>query len=87
MKDLLNRLALVVHWTSFLVGFILATVIIYYAFLNLTTVRTLDGGYDTQYLLESALFLIPISILPLLLGWLIRYILSGKAHILPWKKL
>ena len=82
---MLNRFALVIHWISFLVGLTIATVIIYNAYLNLTTVRSLDGGYDTQYLIESALLLIPISILPLLLGWLIRYILIGKVHLLPWR--
>lgn len=82
---MLNRLGLVIHWISFLVGIMIATIVIYNAFLNLTTIRSLDGGYDTQYLIDSALLLIPISILPLLLGWLIRYILSGKVHFLPWK--
>ena len=82
---MLNRFALVIHWFSFFVGLWIATVVIYNAYLNLTTVRSLDGGYDTQYLIESALLVIPISILPLLLGWLIRYILSGKVHLLPWR--
>ena len=87
MQSFLDRVGLVFHWASFLIGIILACATIYYAILNLTTVRTLDGGFDTNYLSESALLLIPVTILPLLLGWLIRYILSGKIHILPWKKL
>jgi len=48
-------------------------------------VRTVIGGLDTQFLLESFLLLAPAFLLPLMLRWLIRYVLSGKVHILPFK--
>ena len=82
---MLERFALVIHWIGFVTGLILATVITKNMYLNITKVRSLDNTLDTEFIIQSALLLIPVSVLPLLLAWLIRYILIGKIHILPWR--
>ena len=80
-----DRLGLVIHWIGFGCGLFIAGLIAYNGFLNLMYVRTVIGGLDTQFLLESFLLLALAFLLPLMLGWLIRYVLSGKVHILPFK--
>jgi hypothetical protein len=78
-----DRLGLVSHWTGFITGAILS--VTYNGYENLMYVRTLTDKLDYDFLFESLLLLIAIFVLPLLLGWLIRYILCGKVHILPFK--
>lgn len=80
-----DRLGLVVHWIGFSCGLLIAGLIGYGGFQNVMYVRTVMGELDTQYLFESILILPPAFLLPLMLGWLIRYVLSGKVHILPFK--
>jgi hypothetical protein len=80
-----DRLGLVSHWTGFITGAILSIAVAYDGYEDLMYVRTLTDKLDYDFLFESLLVLIPVFLLPLLLGWLIRYILSGKVHILPFK--
>lgn len=80
-----DRLGLVIHWIGFGCGLFITGLIVYNGFLNLMYVRTVMGGLDTQFLFESFLLLAPAFLLPLMLGWLIRYVLIGKVHILPFK--
>ena len=80
-----DRLGLVIHWIGFGCGLFITGLIVYNGFLNLMYVRTVMGELDTSYLFESILILPPAFLLPLMLGWLIRYVLSGKVHILPFK--
>ena len=80
-----DRLGLVIHWIGFGCGLFITGLIVYNGFLNLMYVRTVVGGLDTQFLFESFLLLAPAFLLLLMLGWLIRYVLSGKVHILPFK--
>jgi hypothetical protein len=80
-----DRLGLVSHWTGFITGAILSITVTYNGYENLMYVRTLTDKLDYDFLFESLLLLIAIFVLPLLLGWLIRYILCGKVHILPFK--
>ena len=80
-----DRLGLVIHWIGFGCGLFITGMIAYNGFQNLMYVRTVMGGLDIQYLFESILILPPAFLLPLMLGWLIRYVLSGKVHILPFK--
>ena len=82
---MLERIGLVIHWFSLGLGILFTVMTLYGAYQNVRYIRTLDGGFDTAFLDQSLLLVIPMLILPLLLGWLIRYILSGKVHILPWK--
>ena len=80
-----DRLGLVSHWTGFITGAILSIAVAYDGYEDLMYVRTLTDKLDYDFLFESLLLLIAIFVLPLLLGWLIRYILCGKVHILPFK--
>ncbi|MDB0070451.1 hypothetical protein N9F72_03765 [Gammaproteobacteria bacterium] len=79
-----DRLGLVSHWAGFITGAILSIYNTYDGYEDLMYVRTL---YDNYYVFwfGSLLVVIAFFVLPLLLGWLIRYILSGKVHILPFK--
>jgi len=80
-----DRLGLVIHWIGFGCGLFIAVLIAYNGYQNILYVRTVMGVLDIQYLFESILILPPAFLLPLMLGWLIRYVLSGKVHILPFK--
>ena len=80
-----DRLGLVIHWIGFGCGLFISVLIAYNGYQNILYVRTVMGELDTSYLFESILILPPAFLLPLMLGWLIRYVLSGKVHILPFK--
>jgi hypothetical protein len=79
-----DRLGLVSHWTGLITGAILSISATYNGYEDLMYVKT---SYDNYYVFwfGSLLVVIAFFVLPLLLGWLIRYILSGKVHILPFK--
>ena len=79
-----DRLGLVSHWTGFITGAILSISATYDGYEDLMYVRTLSDNYYVFWF-GSLLVVIAFFVLPLLLGWLIRYILSGKVHILPFK--
>ena len=80
-----DRLGLVIHWIGFGCGLFIAVLVAYNGYQNILYVRTVMGELDYSFLLESFLLLAPAFFLPLMLGWLIRYVLSGKVHILPFK--
>ena len=84
--DILHRFALMIHWFSFIVGTLASLGFIYGLYLNLTEVRSLDGSFDGQFIIQS-MILIPFTFVSCNgLGWLFRFVVSGKIHFLPWKK-
>ena len=80
-----DRLGLVIHWISFITGVILSAICIFGIFYSLLYMRTPDNGLRYDFLFDITRLSITTFFIPLLLGWLIRYILSGKVHILPFK--
>ena len=83
--NIADRLGLVIHWIGFGCGLFISVLIAYNGYQNILYVRTVMGELDYSFLFESFLLLAPEFLLPLMLGWLIRYVLSGKVHILPFK--
>ena len=76
MKEFIDRLGLVIHWLGFLLGISIPIGFLFGAiFVN-----------DPDNL--SVLPYTPIMFLLFSLSaWLFRFILSGKNHFLPWKKI
>ena len=74
MKDFVDRLGLVIHWSGFLLG---ASIVLVFLF---------TGIFGTD---KDSLSILPYTPFFFALfssfGWLIRFILSGKNHFLPWK--
>ena len=83
--NIADRLGLVIHWIGFGWGLINAGMKAYNALLIDMYVREVDDELDYSFLIESFLLLPIAFLLPLMLGWLIRYVLCGKVHILPFK--
>ena len=85
--DILHRFALIIHWFSFIVGTLASLSFMYILYLNVTEVRSPDGGFDELFIIQGSI-LIPFSFVSCAgLGWLFRFVISGKIHFLPWKKL
>ena len=72
--DILHRFALIVHWFSFVFGVIIFLVVVSNAF----------SGAPQPILI--ILFAPVILFACNGLGWLFRFVISGKIHFLPWKK-
>mgnify|MGYP001183160273 CR=1 FL=1 len=69
--EIVKRLALVLHWMGFVGGVLLGAIGIF--------------AFFAQGVIE-ALFSAPIIFLFFTLnGWLLRYIIVGKVHFLPWR--
>ena len=69
--EIAKRLALVLHWMGFVGGSFLGGVAIFVFF---------TAGED------AALFSAPVIFLFFTAnGWLLRYIIVGKVHFLPWR--
>lgn len=77
MKDFINRLALVIHWTGFVVGVLGFITMIVGGFAELAEA---SSDAPASFLLSVVVFL--VFLLP---AWLIRYILVGKCSIYPWE--
>ena len=69
--EIVKRLALVLHWMGFVGGAFLGWGALDYYW---------DGGEDVALLLALIIFLF-FS----LNGWLLRYIIVGTVHFLPWR--
>ena len=69
--EILKRLALVIHWIGFIVGVI-----------TFLLISFSDGSIQglTKLLLGFFFLILYTGI-----GWLIRYVISGMIHFLPWK--
>ncbi len=69
--EILKRLALVIHWIGFIVGVI-----------TFLLISFSDGDiFGLTRLLLGIFFLFLYTGI----GWLIRYVISGMIHFLPWK--
>jgi hypothetical protein len=82
MDNIAQRLGLVIHWAGFLVT------ALYLILAILDSFKLSDGlvFYFDELIFDHILQLYAFPILiSFLLGWLIRFILVGKVHILPWK--
>ena len=80
--DILHRFALVVHWSGFITG-IASTCVMFW----IGTVPSSDVE-DPQLYVRFAFFLFGIFTFFACtgMGWMARFVLSGKIHFLPWKK-
>ena len=79
--EIVKRLALVIHWIGFTIGVI-----------SCVFAGTLAGGitvvvWELQFSLAAGSVILfgLVGFLSLGLGWLIRWIIVGKIHWLPWK--
>ncbi len=72
MKDFFDRLGLVVHWFGFVCGCITFVAGMYMGFTN-------SGNSEVFLIAPLTLFVLTA------MGWLIRYVISGKCHYLPYK--
>lgn len=79
MKEIVNRLGLVIHWIGFVVGIMLFVTMIVGGFVELA-----DASSDAPASFILAILLFLVCLLP---AWLIRYILVGKCSVYPWEKL
>tara|TARA_X000000368_G_scaffold295996_1_gene235590 strand:- start:316 stop:564 length:249 start_codon:yes stop_codon:yes gene_type:complete len=79
--DILHRFALIVHWFSFIVGVVFFSVLVYIAFF--------EAQEPTRGIIkELVLLFAPVIFIGCHgMGWLFRFVISGKIHFLPWKKL
>ena len=86
MDNIVQRLGLVSHWIGFITGITFAIVIIWGGYSSVMYIYTITGGdVRAVYVFQLLLLAIAAFLLPLLLGWLIRYTLSGKVKILPFQ--
>ena len=86
MDNIVQRLGLVSHWIGFITGITFAIVIIWGGYGSVMYIYTITGGdVRAVYVFQLLLLTIAAFLLPLLLGWLIRYTLSGKMKIFPFQ--
>ena len=86
MDNIAQTLGLVSHSIGFITGITFASVIIWGGYGSVMYIYTITGGdVRAVYVFQLLLLTIATFLLPLLLGWLIRYTLSGKVKILPFQ--
>ena len=80
--DILHRFALLVHWSSFVVGLGFGSVMLIYGFIP---------SSDADMTLYMRFLFIVFGVFTFFactgMGWMARFVLSGKIHFLPWKKI
>jgi len=80
--EILKRIALIAHWVGFISAILFGLL-----FMSHTEVTFANGGIETHQrvlgLLLSMLAFFSCSGL----GWMVRFILMGKVHFLPWRTL
>ena len=81
--EMLKRFALVIHWVSFVSGILFGLLLIG---LSMTPDFSNAGTEIFQRVLLFFLGLFSFFAFSGL-GWLSRFVLIGKVHFLPWKKL
>jgi hypothetical protein len=86
MDSIVQRLGLASHWIGFITGVTFAIIIIWGGYSSVMHIYSITGDIRALYVFELLLLSIAVLLLPLLLGWLIRYTLSGKVKILPFQK-
>lgn len=73
--EIAKRLGLVIHWIGFVIGFF---------FFGLSLFAGLSGAESDG--LNVSIYGLIFFLISTSFGWLIRYIIIGKIHFLPWKK-
>jgi hypothetical protein len=71
IKEIINRMCLVVHW----IGFIIAVILIPMGFYALIFTNGFDGLLNSLILGGG----------PFLFCWLVRFILTGRKRLVPWE--
>ena len=85
MDNIEQRLGLVSHWIGFITGITFAIGIIHGGYVSVMHIYSITGDIRAVYVFQLLLLAIAAFLLPLLLGWLIRYSLSGNVKILPFQ--
>ena len=85
MDNIVQRLGLVSHWIGFITGVTFAIVIIWGGYSSVMHIYSITGDIRAVYVFQLLALTIAAFLLPLLLGWLIRYSLSGNVKILPFQ--
>ena len=85
MDNIVQRLGLVSHWIGFITGVTFAIGIIHGGYVSVMHIYSITGDIRAVYVFQLLLLAIAAFLLPLLLGWLIRYSLSGNVKILPFQ--
>ena len=85
MDNVLQRLGIASHWIGFIAGIFFAIIIIWGGYSSVMHIYSITGDIRAVYVFQLLLLAIAAFLLPLLLGWLIRYTLSGKVKILPFQ--
>jgi len=85
MDNIIQRLGLVSHWIGLITGVTFAIGIIHGGYRSVMHIYSITGDIRAVYVFQLLALTIAAFILPLLLGWLIRYTLSGKMKIFPFQ--
>ena len=85
MDNIIQRLGLVSHWIGLITGVTFAIGIIHGGYRSVMHIYSITGDIRALYVFQLLLLTIAAFLLPLLLGWLIRYSLSGNVKILPFQ--
>ena len=85
MDNIIQRLGLVSHWIGLITGVTFAIGIIHGGYLSVMHIYLITGDIRAVYVFQLLALTIAAFLLPLLLGWLIRYTLSGKMKIFPFQ--
>ena len=77
--DILHRFALIVHWSSFVLGIVFGAMLIILSFI--------PSDID---MVSQRILLVVFGVFTFFactgMGWMARFVLSGKIHFLPWRK-
>ena len=79
---ILHRFALLVHWSSFVVALGFGSVMLIYGF-----IPSSDADMTHYMRFLFIVFGVFTFFACTGMGWMARFVLSGKIHFLPWKKL
>jgi len=85
MDNIVQRLGLVSHWIGFITGMTFAFGIIHGGYRSVMHIYSITSDIRALYVFQLLLLAIAAFLLPLLLGCLIRYSLSGKVKVLPFQ--
>ena len=85
MDNIIQRLGLVSHWIGLITGVTFAIGIIHGGYRSVMHIYSITGDIRAVYVFQLLALSIAAFLLPLLLGWLIRYTLSGKMKIFPFQ--
>ena len=79
MKNFLDRIGKVVHWLGFIYSLVLIFVVMFAMFSDISS------GIADRWFVQLIVGL-PFAGSFWVGGWILRYLITGKKHILPWKR-